>query len=1049
MSSPIEHAWSHLSDLASIRSTYEATSDERFTLALARSAHPSSNLPLAITEEATGPIMEPLLLARILAEPEAAKKSQLLSCFRPACSPRSIPTLREILKAADDTKSEILKKGKDPWGARRWQNVAAYAAAFLARAGDPSEALLRVKEDRGLFVPLLTAHAGIADAIDALKTTDEDGEGPLRFAAQLCEALADAGAKDAVPAMIALVRSGIAPHALAALGKLGDARAVDVARAIHRETLGDRIEVALYRLSAESILVQHGGAWSLDLARSALEIRQARYGRPKAPEVLLLRRLAGEALLTSGDPADRARVAELVHTRDRALRDLARRAGFPTAVTAWDAGRIAWATGRPDGAAAMVAALHDPKALLQGELALHLSQEGDDAQKLAVAAWAKARLEREPGPYVDSEHEADPDLHAALRAGRRVAESSGPRAVLAASSHPWITAGALATEKPAYVNVAPTTSARPYQARNFDEPAFFFPEGITTLALASDAERMLVVTPKRCVLFDPRASKRLTTLEGTADAAATTADGATLALARGETIALFAADGTAGLTLPLPRGARALAFSADGKWLAAGGDGATLRVFELASGKEVCAVATGGPIRGLGWAGPKRVVALADEGASSRVFDLDVGKKKSTHVELPARCIHLSTFKKLTLVAGGRNVGILDAKLAPKHSFEAEREVLGAALETEKTALLRSAGGVARAHFAGKALKWSAGRQGPVDAFAATASRLYAASDGTISRHHEDPEGQVAEGAHYKHPSTIVPLPDGTIATAAWDGRVLVWPRSGGVAKTLSTRSRIDDLGFDGKHLYVGHEHSIFRIALADGATDAIVGGDDVEEDLKKLMPKVESLAARGERLAWGEKSGVVHVVRVSDGTELFAPKLTEAELEALVFDDEGNLYGSSERGEIARLNADGTVAWSRLEHGIDVVDGRLLGNPHRTAAAIAAGHGRVASLASDHTVRVFDAKTGARTLRIFRPVGIFDHLAFSPDGKHLAFTWGGYLEIVDAADGAPVAFVDGHVLPGARGGSYYATLMTVAWLDAKTLLVGAETGRHFEVTLG
>jgi len=477
-----------------------------------------------------------------------------------------------------------------------------------------------------------------------------------------------------------------------------------------------------------------------------------------------------------------------------------------------------------------------------------------------------------------------------------------------------------------------------------------------------------------------------------------------------------------------------------------------VHAFDLASGKALAAIEVKGPVRAVAWGGPKRVVALADAGAKSAAWDLDVGKKKATSAELPARMTKLATIKKLALVGGGSKALVLDGKLATKVELAFESEVGDVVLETDKVALVRTQHKTVRVSFGGKAPKHEDAIRCATTGLAAGGGRLYAPCDRTVFRWHQDPEGKVAKGVHYNHPTAIVPLPDGRIATAAWDGRILLWTKDGGVAETLAERGkRVDDLGVDakGEHLYFNDEHSVRRLAIATKAVDAVVGGDDIDEDLRKLMPKVVSVAASGDRLAWGDNTGTVHCVRLPDGEELWNVKLGPDDVECLAFDAEGNVYGGCEKGWVGAIGKDGATLWSRVEHGIDCVDGRLVGNPHRDVAAVAARGTRVATLASDHTVRVFDGPTGKRALRFFRPVGIFDKVAFSPSGKLLAFTWGGYCEIVDAETGALAAFHDGNALPGAKGAGWGATLMTVAWLDEATLLIGAETGRHQLVTLG
>jgi WD40 repeat protein len=459
-------------------------------------------------------------------------------------------------------------------------------------------------------------------------------------------------------------------------------------------------------------------------------------------------------------------------------------------------------------------------------------------------------------------------------------------------------------------------------------------------------------------------------------------------------------------------------------------------------------------------------VFLADKGKSpaggakpkSELVDVDVSMgwsgKKVSRVPVASSTM-LAANGKLLATGGGKSVRLHDAKLRTKVEADCEAAVVGLAVESEKALIVATEASVVRVRVGGKVPKEEFVSRGAVHLLGATGSRVYGFADGEIYRLHDDKAGARPTGAHSDHITRIDLLQGGRIVTASWDGRVLAWKPEGGIAETLADRGhRVDSIAVtpDGSAVYFTNEKSLLRVAVAVDSksppkTTYVVGGEDVEEDLAEAMPDIEATAATKGRVAWGA-DGSIHIADAG-GREVAA---VQAPHDVLVFDDAGNVYGGGENGTLACVAQDGTIRWSRVEHGIDVLNGQLHGNPHRNCAALHARGSLLASLASDNTVRVFDGPSGERKLRYFRDVGIFNGIAISPSEKLLAFTSGSTLEVVDIATVKTVCLLDAGTWPaGARGlGGLFSrpSLMAIAWIDGDTLLVGAETGALFRVAL-
>jgi WD40 repeat protein len=1082
-----QEAWGAISDRKGLRKKFEAAAkkDDDAGLALARFdallEHDEVGAALRVEGPQSVALILPLAMATCLAADDDEEEDEgeeliekidgLLGKLKFVFTLDAAPSLHQVIAKAQKQAKAVRANKKTASQGDGWDMVEGRAAAALARLGDTKEAERLVGKYPSLRTVLLPRGVGVADAIKQLEKDEEDEEDSLRTIAELLLVLAEAKVTDAVPGMIRYLHSGIFIHACDALATIGDPRAIEPVKKMLRETCGEDWSVNIHRLAAEHVLrVVAGEKLPLDLARKSVTWPQIDY-RSTGPEALVLRKMAITALILHGDEADREVVRRQIRSPYRIVRDAALAAfDAPPVLTVWDQGRIAFAK-KKGGVKALIAALEDPNALFP-DLIVKALAEDNKAKAPEVTAFMLREIEERMAayPHFDDDIELDADIDTYVE----VASELGLKKPFAASKNPWVRTRILEEDEEKFAKSdeeerkEKDRGPRKVTVTRLDHPAYFFGD-VTKATLADQAERVLLVAGAKTYLFDPQKSERLS--EGSADgpvsAAILTADGKRYALAVGNKISVHDDDDKATLVARIETSheVSAMAFDPEGgKLLAVGTKSGALRFFDAASGKEVTATEglkdAPGAIRGVGWLSAKRCVFLADKAKKSMLIDIDVPKAKrgaDVAIDFSERMV---VSGKTLVTWTDKMIRVHDAKLAPKVKIAIDadddddddddkdaKKVLDVAIENEKGVIVRYADRVERIKFSGKAPKHETVSHMTIEHLLASTNRIYGVAAGAMTRFHEDKKGKVAAGCHYDHVKGIGVLPNGEgVITSGWEGRVLRWSPEGGLATTLYDRKeRVDWLAMtpNGERAYFDDEKNVRMIDTATGEVSIIVGGEKVEKDLAKHMPEVKSVAASDDLLVWGDNNGFVHIVNAKTGEETASVQIGDDDVESVAIDQVGNVYGGLENGTIACIDEkSGTKKWSRVEHGRDVLDGELHGNPHRNVAYLHAQGRQLASLASDHTVRVFDGPTGERKLRCYRNVGIFNHVRISPDNSRIAFTYNNDLEVWRIEDGKMECSVD--ELP--TSGESEPT--AVAWVNDRELLVGTEGGAIYRVTL-
>jgi outer membrane protein assembly factor BamB len=407
----------------------------------------------------------------------------------------------------------------------------------------------------------------------------------------------------------------------------------------------------------------------------------------------------------------------------------------------------------------------------------------------------------------------------------------------------------------------------------------------------------------------------------------------------------------------------------------------------------------------------------------------------------------------MVVTSDGKATRVFDSKLKRKLVVPHEARVHEIAVESERALIVRrasegeSATAAKRVKIGGKAPveeNIASYRDVSCEKLGVAGNRVYVVSDGELVRCHEDDKASPPAGVHTEQVTGVAALADGRIVTTGWEGRLLLWNASGGEAETLhDQKERIDALACVGNKVFFDHDRAIKAFDVATRTLSYVIGGEDVDKDLAKHMPSVESLAAGPTSLAWGDDNGFVHLVNLATGEEISSTQIDHEDISGMAMDASGRAYAGSEKGKLACFEPDGKLKWSRAETGVDIIGGELYGNPHREIAFIAAHEPWIALVASDDTMRVFDGPAGERVIRSFRGCGIFNGAAFSPSGARVAYSTGNRFEVIARDSGEMIASLDVEKWRGAGEPT------RMAFVDESTVIVGTENGSIFHVKLG
>jgi WD40 repeat protein len=1044
----VEIGWRNASDPGFVRALYDQVAgfDPAIELAVARLDAREGIAWLGLRIAGLAPIAP--LVASMLETGDPYPAIQLF-VDAPEQFGRPLPGLRAVAASGDHwSRAALVALAASPHpGDRRWAleridqldpgdgDAAAIRAAaaeagetrldrwLLEALGDPArdrrrEALAAIEcgEPRHLSRRVPTGRAAIIRAI-----------GARRIAA-------------AVAPLADLLWSFDALEACEALAAIGAPAAIEPLERFVDSLGGERQAYAPHAIFAENALAALGRPRSVDRAREILdEVVPRRFGYLE-DELYRVQAAAMSALVDRGGGADRRRVAGFLDTPLRVLREQALRAHGalgepPPPLSVYDPERVS----RSDEAT-LVDALGDPGAIAKASIVEALLARGSvDARRRAID-WARRRLESRVNTWIDEPYDAIPDCDELIAA---LADLEGDdRALLEGTSSGWIRALVLGEgEMPYPVEPSEIAAGVEVHVERFDRLPFVFGAHVNGLAVTCDGLRMALVGDSFCKILDARTGAFIAQLDPGwrwGYDCAFTPDGRRLVTCfHGGHVEIY--DGETGARLRelvghggVPDGVKRLAVSPDGQTVVSAGQDRQVIGFDVESGERLWVEASD--------AGSCEAVAFAPDGAAVIAAHVATGAGQSNYltvheprtgdarrVETPASIWAIAFSPdgdSIALGGAGARVLLCDRDLEIRRELGLARVTRLAFSADGKQLVGCSTDGVVKRWQldepdGGGEIMLEAGA--PLWALVLTPSgQIW--TIGTAGVLHRTGAAPIRGDTHAAQITGIELLGD-ALVTGSWDGRVIEWPRGGGVGRErLAVEGRVNRLAADAGRVYAATTAGLYAVDRS-GAERLAAGEHD-------------EIAVAGERLA-RSAGRALEICRLPTVEVEAAVRVGSGDVSA-VCPFAGGFLAGTEEGEVSFV-AGGERRWTAVDHGHDRLDH---GAPHKDICGLAAISGGFASSGNDNTARLYASDGGEPLLlrRLHVDAGIFNKLALSPDGRLLAIPAGAALWIHGIDSAAPLACL--------RSLEHFENeeLTVARFTSDAALVVGTENGHLFAV---
>jgi WD40 repeat protein len=398
-----------------------------------------------------------------------------------------------------------------------------------------------------------------------------------------------------------------------------------------------------------------------------------------------------------------------------------------------------------------------------------------------------------------------------------------------------------------------------------------------------------------------------------------------------------------------------LAFSPDGKLLASGGHDNLVRVWEVATGREIHKLAGHtSAVRGVFFASDDRTLFSYGVDESVRYWDVSQGRQQGCLDGMPANLRSLAVAANGQVLASGHEDGTI--QLWSTTSRKKLVVLASGGSSVTVLALARDGSLLASGHVDGSIAVWQR----------ATGKRL----------------AHLRAGSFRVAALAFAPRGDVLASASIWDCGIRLWQATSGKELPIPPghHGLIDLLAFssDGKSLFSGSRDKVLlRWDLAGGISQSVLSWQNQGMERMVLSPDQKKLAS------WQWWFGEVRIWNLDQPTK---PQLL------------GKYEGRLRNGPVVPLafaSDSKRLAGFCMDHGLrlwDVQRGVLIWekyfpNQDRMPVAFAPDGKALATGGEANgrpTLQLWDAATG-RELRSFKNNGDVATLAFSPDGKVLA----------------------------------------------------------------
>ena len=453
------------------------------------------------------------------------------------------------------------------------------------------------------------------------------------------------------------------------------------------------------------------------------------------------------------------------------------------------------------------------------------------------------------------------------------------------------------------------------------------------------------------------------------------------------------------ITLPQPDGDAivCVAFSPDGRRIVSGDTSGEIKLWDAGSGKEVVKLIGHNKwIFSVAFSSDgKHIVSVSDEPNGIKIWDAATGAELTTfHHEYHER-VNSAAFspdgKYMAIGSADEIIKIWDTasgneertitghnKIISTISFSSDGKLLASG-SMDNTIKIWGA-------MTGSIMMTLHGHDGPINSVAFSADNKYLVSGGhdctvriwDISTGEE----MTTLRGHEDYAASVVFTPDGKqVVSGSWDGTVKVWDVDVDyeLCRFQGHRSRVNSIAFspDGKRLVSRSQDGKVKVWDAASTAEVMTLNYGGSPDSGYVGGGLASFSPNGRHFASLGRDRAIKVWDAETGVEVKTLGGQDESIYCLAFSPDGQ--------RIVSGSDDGKVKLWDVTKGEEIMTLGVGGHPVPVLSVAFSPDGqRIVSSGYDKTIKVWDVASGAKLMNLIGHEGGIFSVAFSPDGKRI-----------------------------------------------------------------
>jgi WD40 repeat protein len=483
------------------------------------------------------------------------------------------------------------------------------------------------------------------------------------------------------------------------------------------------------------------------------------------------------------------------------------------------------------------------------------------------------------------------------------------------------------------------------------------------------------------------------------------------------------------------RAVRACAYSTDGKRIVSASEDSTLKIWDAESGAELATLAGHWEWVTACVYSPDGRRIVSASGRTLKIWDAESGVKLATltgHSSFANACAYSPDGRRIVSASGDSTLKIWDAESGAElatlagHSnavtacaYSPDGRRIVSASEDSTLKIWNAESGAELATLVGHSDMVGACAYSPDGRRIVSASRYRPVTGlnryrGTLKIWDaESGVGLASLVGHSDQVNACAYSPDGRrIVSASMDSTLKIWDADSGVelATGAGHSSGVYTCGYspDGRRIVSASRDKTLKIwdaelILSDGPELKRAIAAKALERFKKRIREIMRRAKSGVELATptGHSSFVKACAYSPDGRHIVSAS----------GDSTLKIWDAESGAELATLTGHSFTLLRRLEIEVKLAElATLTGSRTVNACAYSPDGGRIVSASMDHTLKIWDAESGAELATLAGHSNEVTACAYSPDGRRIVSASGDHtLKIWDAESGTDVATLAGH----------------------------------------